>query len=77
MPEFHAEPYIYLPTVTHRSALVAWGVRVHRHVEGIESVAARLHSIAFAAGSLAGAFPGGLDELAHQRHGHHEQIRFR
>jgi tartrate-resistant acid phosphatase type 5 len=25
MPEFHAEPYIYLPTVTHRSALVAWG----------------------------------------------------
>jgi hypothetical protein len=25
MPEFHAEPYIYLPTVTHKSALVAWG----------------------------------------------------
>ncbi len=25
MPEFHAEPYIYLPTVTHESALVAWG----------------------------------------------------
>src|SRR6185503_5039087 len=25
MPEFHAEPYIYLPTVTHRSVLVAWG----------------------------------------------------
>jgi tartrate-resistant acid phosphatase type 5 len=25
MPEFHAEPYIYLPAVTHRSALVAWG----------------------------------------------------
>ena len=22
MPEFHAEPYIYLPTVTHRSALI-------------------------------------------------------
>ena len=25
MPEFHAEPYIYLPAVTHKSALVAWG----------------------------------------------------
>ena len=25
MPEFHAEPYIYLPQVTHKSALVAWG----------------------------------------------------
>jgi tartrate-resistant acid phosphatase type 5 len=25
MPEFHAEPYIYLPTVSHKSALVAWG----------------------------------------------------
>jgi tartrate-resistant acid phosphatase type 5 len=25
MPEFHAEPYIYLPAVTHSSALVAWG----------------------------------------------------
>jgi tartrate-resistant acid phosphatase type 5 len=25
MPEFHAEPYIYLPHVTHKSALVAWG----------------------------------------------------
>jgi hypothetical protein len=25
MPEFHAEPYIYLPSVSHRSALVAWG----------------------------------------------------
>jgi tartrate-resistant acid phosphatase type 5 len=25
MPEFHAEPYIYLPAVTHESALVAWG----------------------------------------------------
>ena len=25
MPEFHAEPYIYLPDVTHKSALVAWG----------------------------------------------------
>ena len=35
MPEFHAEPYIYLPAVTHKSALVAWGafyfrVRGHR-----------------------------------------------
>jgi hypothetical protein len=25
MPEFHAEPYIYLPSVSHNSALVAWG----------------------------------------------------
>ena len=25
MPEFHAEPYIYLPSVSHKSALVAWG----------------------------------------------------
>ena len=25
MPEFHAEPYLYLPTITHRSALIAWG----------------------------------------------------
>jgi tartrate-resistant acid phosphatase type 5 len=25
MPEFHAEPFIYLPALTHKSALVAWG----------------------------------------------------
>ena len=25
MPEFHAEPYLYLPAVTHKSALIAWG----------------------------------------------------
>jgi hypothetical protein len=25
VPEFHAEPYVYLPAVTHRSALIAWG----------------------------------------------------
>jgi hypothetical protein len=25
VPEFHAEPYIYLPAVTHKSALIAWG----------------------------------------------------
>jgi tartrate-resistant acid phosphatase type 5 len=25
MPEFHAEPYVYLPAVTHKSVLVAWG----------------------------------------------------
>ena len=25
MPEFHAEPYVYLPAVSHKSALVAWG----------------------------------------------------
>ena len=25
MPEFHAEPYIYLPAITHKSALIAWG----------------------------------------------------
>jgi tartrate-resistant acid phosphatase type 5 len=25
MPEFHAEPYVYLPSVSHKSVLVAWG----------------------------------------------------
>jgi hypothetical protein len=25
MPEFHSEPYLYLPAVSHRSALIAWG----------------------------------------------------
>ena len=25
MPEFHSEPYVYLPAVTHKSALIAWG----------------------------------------------------
>src|SRR5687768_14895338 len=25
MPEFHAEPYIYLPAISHKSVLVAWG----------------------------------------------------
>ena len=25
MPEFHAEPYVYLPSVSHKSALIAWG----------------------------------------------------
>ena len=25
MPEYHAEPYIYLPAVSHKSALIAWG----------------------------------------------------
>ena len=25
MPEFHAEPYVYLPSVSHKTALVAWG----------------------------------------------------
>ena len=25
MPEFHAEPYIYLPALSHKSALIAWG----------------------------------------------------
>ena len=25
MPEFHAEPYLYLPAISHKSALVAWG----------------------------------------------------
>ena len=25
MPGFHAEPYIYLPEINHRSVLVAWG----------------------------------------------------
>jgi hypothetical protein len=25
MPEFHAEPYVYLADLTHKSALTAWG----------------------------------------------------
>lgn len=25
MPEFHAEPYIYIPAISHKSALIAWG----------------------------------------------------
>jgi hypothetical protein len=25
MPEFHAEPYLYLPAVSHKSVLIAWG----------------------------------------------------
>jgi hypothetical protein len=25
MPEYHAEPYLYLPALSHKSALVAWG----------------------------------------------------
>ena len=25
MPEFHSEPYIYLPAVTHKAVLIAWG----------------------------------------------------
>ena len=25
MPEFHAEPYLYLAGLTHKAALVAWG----------------------------------------------------
>lgn len=25
MPEFHSEPYIYLPAVSHKSVLIAWG----------------------------------------------------
>jgi tartrate-resistant acid phosphatase type 5 len=25
MPEFHAEPYLYLAGLTHKSALIAWG----------------------------------------------------
>ena len=25
MPEFHSEPYLYLPAVSHKSALIAWG----------------------------------------------------
>lgn len=25
MPEFHSEPYIYLPAISHKSVLVAWG----------------------------------------------------
>src|SRR5258708_29754918 len=33
MPEFRSEPYLYLPTVTHKSALVAWGA-FHFRVTG-------------------------------------------
>ena len=25
MPEFHAEPYLFLAGLTHKSALIAWG----------------------------------------------------
>ena len=25
MPEFHAEPYLHLAGLTHKSALIAWG----------------------------------------------------
>lgn len=25
MPEFHSEPYVYLPAVSHKSVLIAWG----------------------------------------------------
>ena len=25
MPEFHSEPYVYLPAISHKSVLVAWG----------------------------------------------------
>jgi hypothetical protein len=25
MPEFHAEPYVYLAGLTHKNALIAWG----------------------------------------------------
>ena len=25
MPEFHAEPYVYLAGLSHKSALIAWG----------------------------------------------------
>ena len=25
MPEFHAEPYLYLAGLTHKAALIAWG----------------------------------------------------
>jgi hypothetical protein len=33
MPEFRSEPYLSLPTVTHTSALVAWGA-FHFRVTG-------------------------------------------
>jgi hypothetical protein len=25
MPDFHAEPYVYLAGLTHKAALIAWG----------------------------------------------------
>jgi hypothetical protein len=39
MPEFHAEPYLYLAGLTHRAALIAWGgfyFRVRRRKNGDE-----------------------------------------
>jgi tartrate-resistant acid phosphatase type 5 len=39
MPEFHAEPYLYLATVTHKAALIAWGgfyFRVRSRADGDE-----------------------------------------
>jgi len=36
MPEYHAEPYIYLPVVSHKSVLVAWGAFYFRIKSGGE-----------------------------------------
>ena len=36
MPEFHAEPYIYLPAISHKSVLVAWGAFYFRVKSGGE-----------------------------------------
>jgi len=35
VPEFHSEPYVYLPGLSHKSALIAWGAFYFRtHAEG-------------------------------------------
>ena len=36
MPEFHSEPYIYLPAISHKSVLVAWGAFYFRVKTGGE-----------------------------------------
>ena len=36
MPEFHAEPYLYLPAISHKSVLVAWGAFYFRVKSGGE-----------------------------------------
>lgn len=36
MPEFHSEPYIYLPGISHKSVLVAWGAFYFRVKTGGE-----------------------------------------
>ena len=60
MPEFHAEPYIYLPTVTDKSALIAGHEHnfQHSHVDGID------YFVTGAAGKFRGGTPDAF-ESAH------------